>query len=230
MTTVAEDVARAEQAAVLPPGDEERFGGYGVMGLPFRSGHVLAMRRFPASSVGPAYTSIWHRDPDGRWAFWQDIAAEQACPRYFGAAVAETREVVIDLSWPASDTLRLAVPELDFDWSTTVRSTPVTRVFNGVGKVLPERLWKAKPMLAVMGKVAGTALGAGKVSLAGAAPNGQAFIANPLRVWVVSDATATLGEVDFGPIGALDEQAALGEFWLPQRGILAIGRAYFRPA
>jgi DNA-binding transcriptional ArsR family regulator len=27
------------------------------MGLPFVSGRVLALRRFPASSVGPAYTS-----------------------------------------------------------------------------------------------------------------------------------------------------------------------------
>ena len=45
------------------PGQEERFSGYGVMGLPFRSGHVLALRRFPVTSVGPGYTSVWWRDP-----------------------------------------------------------------------------------------------------------------------------------------------------------------------
>lgn len=34
-----------EAAASLPAGSEERFIGYGVMGLPFRSGHVLALHR-----------------------------------------------------------------------------------------------------------------------------------------------------------------------------------------
>ena len=42
----------------LPPGREERFSGYGVMGLPFRSGHVLGLRRFTASSIGSGYSSV----------------------------------------------------------------------------------------------------------------------------------------------------------------------------
>ena len=36
----------------LPNGKEERFNGYGVMGLTFDTGHVLALRRFGSSSVG----------------------------------------------------------------------------------------------------------------------------------------------------------------------------------
>ena len=52
-----------ERHASLAPGTEDRFTGYAVIGLPFRSGHVLSLRRFPASSVGPGYTSVWHRDP-----------------------------------------------------------------------------------------------------------------------------------------------------------------------
>lgn len=43
-------VEHVEAAASLPAGAEERFKGYGVMGQPFRSGDVVAMRRFPASS------------------------------------------------------------------------------------------------------------------------------------------------------------------------------------
>ncbi len=57
-------VERIERGIELPEGVDERFSGYGVMGLPFASGHILALRRFPASSVGPAYTSVWHRDSD----------------------------------------------------------------------------------------------------------------------------------------------------------------------
>ena len=43
----------------------ERFGGHRVIGLPFASGHYLVLRRFAAASIGPAYTSVWWRDPSG---------------------------------------------------------------------------------------------------------------------------------------------------------------------
>ncbi len=57
------------------------------MGLPFASGHVLAMRRFPASSIGLPYTSVWHPDPEGQSAFWQDQHAEQGlCALLLGCA------------------------------------------------------------------------------------------------------------------------------------------------
>src|SRR5829696_7124314 len=36
-----------EQGTELPSGNEERFTGYGVLGVPFTSGDLLAMRRFP---------------------------------------------------------------------------------------------------------------------------------------------------------------------------------------
>ncbi len=48
--------AAIERQAGLPTGAGERFTGYGVMGLPFASGHVLAMRRVsrPHPSAPPA--------------------------------------------------------------------------------------------------------------------------------------------------------------------------------
>jgi hypothetical protein len=49
----------------LPGGRDERFNGYGVMGVPFASGDLLALRRFPNISIGDGYTSLWHRGPDG---------------------------------------------------------------------------------------------------------------------------------------------------------------------
>src|SRR5689334_16071506 len=68
-----EIVQQIEATPVLPGGGGDRFTGYAVMGLPFRSGHVLALRRFPASSIGPGYTSVWHRDPRGDWTFYSTI-------------------------------------------------------------------------------------------------------------------------------------------------------------
>jgi hypothetical protein len=61
------DVAAASIGTPALPGDaEERFAGYGVMGLPFRSGHYLALRHFPATSIGPGFRAVWHRDPQRR--------------------------------------------------------------------------------------------------------------------------------------------------------------------
>jgi hypothetical protein len=133
---------RAEGAAV-PTGEGERFAGYGVMGLPFASGHALAMRRFPASSVGPAYTSVWHRDPSGRWAFWQDQPDASSCPRYFSNAVSETRRVGIELTWPGPAEFRISIPELAFDWTARMSSTPATRLFSAVGGAMPDRAWRS---------------------------------------------------------------------------------------
>ncbi len=59
----------------LSPGRDERFTGYGVMASPFDSGHLLAMRRFPATSVGPGYTSIWYWHADGRWTFYSNASS-----------------------------------------------------------------------------------------------------------------------------------------------------------
>ena len=218
--------AEAEETG-LPSGSGERFAGFGVMGLPFASGHVLAMRRFPASSIGPGYSSVWYRDPDGRWALWQNQQDALSCPRYFSAGVSETRTVGIELSWPADSTFRVDVPDVGLTWTSHLRSTPVTRGLNAIGRVLPDRAWRARPLLAGMGLTAGEALRAGKVAMVGTAPNGQDFIANPLRMWVIDEASAQLGNADFGPVGPLREQVRLGDFWIPQRGVFTIGRVSF---
>jgi len=72
----------AQWNPVLWPGTDERFTGYGVMGLPFRSGHYLAMRHIPASSIGPEYRTVWHYAPGGTWTFITDRRSEHTCARY----------------------------------------------------------------------------------------------------------------------------------------------------
>jgi hypothetical protein len=147
-----------ERHAGLAAGAGERFTGYGVMGLPFASGHVLALRRFPASSIGPAYTSVWHRDPAGRWEFWQDQPDDQACSRHFGSALAGTRRAHIELDWPGESTLQTRIAEADFTWEVTLRASAATRALNAIGTLVPDRAWRAPSVLAVMGPPAGRAL------------------------------------------------------------------------
>lgn len=219
--------ATISEQAGLPAGPGERFSGYGVMGLPFASGHVLAMRRFPASSIGPAYTSVWHREPAGRWVFWQNQRDDQGCARYFSNALGETRTVDIEISWPAGSTLRVVAPEVDLEWTANLATTPATRFLNGVGRAMPDRMWRARAVLKAMAPIAGAALRAGRLGMVGTSPNGQEFVTNPLRVWVIDESSARLGAEEFGPPGPLPDQASLGDFWIPQRGIFAIGRAFF---
>ncbi len=227
MSSPRDQAAQAERRAALPPGHGERFAGYGVMGLTFASGHVLGLRRFTASSIGPAYTSVWHRDPDGRWEFFQDQPDDQACSRYFGAALAGTRRARIGLDWPGPAALRVAIAEAGFSWDLTLQASAASRALNAVGTAVPDRAWRWPALLAVMGPAAGQALRAGRVALAGQAPNGQAFVVSPQRIWLIARSSARLGGADFGPPGPLSEQARLGGFWIPQRGLFALGRAYF---
>lgn len=220
-------LAHEAESAELPAGDGERFAGYGVMGLPFASGHVLAMRRFPASSIGSGYTSVWHRTPSGDWTFFQDQPAEHGCGRYFSAAVSTLTETEIVLEWPRPDELHITIPSVEFDWRLRMAATPRSRVFTMIGSVLPERAWRSPRLLSAVGPIAGGLLGVGRVGLAGRAPNGQSFVANPQLIWFVAESAATLAGTDFGPPGRLATQARLGDFALPQQGLFAVGRAFF---
>jgi hypothetical protein len=218
---------RIERAPELPRGDDERFGGYGVMGMPFASGHVLAMRRFTASSVGAGYTSVWHRDPGRAWTFYADVDPLRACTRYFGDGVRSAVECPIELSWPGPRLLRVGVPAAGLTWEVELASTAATRTLNIMARVMPERLWKNRRVLSMMAAVAGPMLGAGRLGVHGRAPNGQAFVANPMVLWTIARTTATIAGADLGQPGPLAEQARLGDFWIPQRGLFAVGRAFF---
>jgi hypothetical protein len=227
MKSPSVEVAAIERHAGLPSGAGERFTGYGVMGLPFAYGHVLALRRFPASSIGPAYTSVWHRDPSGRWEFWQDQPDDQACSRYFGSALAGTHRAHIELDWTSESILKIAIAEADFSWEVTLVASAATRALNAVGTLVPRRAWRAPSLLEVMGPVAGKALGAGRLAMTGKAPSGHAFVVNPQQIWLIPKSSARLGDQHFGPPGPLGQQARLGDFWIPQRGVFVIGRAFF---
>ena len=220
---------RAERLPLPPWPSRERFAGYGVMGLPFASGHVLGMRRFPASSVGPGYTSVWHRDPAGEWTFYADVEPLQSCNRFFGADVETFQRTPIALEWTGPRTLRIEVAAAGLAWESRFAPTPATRLMNLMGSLMPEALWRSGAVLDAMSAVAGPLLRAGKLRLRGRAPNGQAFIASPRLIWAIPEATAVLAGEELGPVGPVAEQASLGDFMIPQRGLLAFGMAFFEP-
>lgn len=215
----------SERHPQLPPGSEERVAGYGVMGQTFESGHVLGLRRWTASSVGEQFTSIWHREPDGSWHFYESAQPQFACSRWFGHGVQESVVVPIDVSWNGPTQLRVTA-EGRVDWRLTLAASPMTRMMNAMGGGMPIAAWRSTAMLRAMGAMASATLGVGKVSMTGLTANGLPFDANPLRIWRVVDATATINGMDAGPPAPLPQQARLGDFWIPQRGIFAMGRVF----
>ena len=215
----------SERHPHLPPGTEERVSGYGVMGQTFASGHVLGLRRWTASSVGEQFASIWHREPDGRWHFYESAQPEFACSRWFGHGVEESVVIPIEVTWDGPTRLHVSA-DGRVDWSLTLASSPMTRAMTAMGAAMPLAAWRSTSMLKAMGAVASATLGVGKVSMTGLTANGLPFDANPLRIWRVVHTAASINGADVGPPAPLAEQARLGDFWIPQQGIFAMGRVF----
>jgi hypothetical protein len=213
----------------LPAGSDDRARGFGIMGLPFDSGHYLAYRDFGVSSFSPAYRSVWHRDPDGRWTFYATTPADQSCSRYFSSATTVPAvQCDITAAWTGPWSLTIGMPGL-LQWTVDIDSIPITRAFTRVGGALPEWAWASTTVLAGLGRVAGPLLGAGQMRLAGSAPNGQGFRVAPRKIWAVRDSRAVFDGSDLGAIAPLATQARLADFRLPQRGLCVIGTARFAP-
>jgi hypothetical protein len=227
-------VEAIERDAKIPKGNEERFSGYGVVGLPFKSGHVLCLRRWPASSLGQPYTSVWHRNPEGCWIFIQDASPQLACTRYFGSAVSQYLNGEIIISWLGPWDFSVEVAgDYEVHWQVSLGNTLTTQLSNALGGLIPDFLWRRQGFLKSLEYLGGLFMGSGRVRLAGRMPNGQRFISSPRYSWDVTSTRASVRNQDLGEMGPLDEQARLGDFWIPQQGRFFIGQAFletFDPA
>lgn len=226
MSTTARDASmRTEAAEARTEGPNERFTGYGVMGLPFASGHLLAFRRFPSTPFGRGYRSVWHRDPGGTWTFHVDAPAAESCPRYFDAAISRSVRSDIAITWHGPDRLTVEVAGV-LVWRLELRASTPTALMTAMAGAMPEPVWESTAALAAMGRMAGAMLGAGRIRLAGRVPNGQWFKAGPRQVWSVGG-SAVMHGVDLGEPAPLATQVRLGDFLLPQRGLFMVGSTSF---
>lgn len=212
---------------VIPPGAGDRFSGYGVMGLPFDSGQILALRRFPASSLGTGYSSVWHRDAEGRWTFWSDHLPESSCARYFGCSISHAVIAPISVRWIGPRSFRVRVGGGVVDWTVTLAATPASLLLQALRLALPEHYWRRPHLLRRLSRLAGPLFNAGELRLTGRSSNGQYFMAMPERVWMVSASVATVHSTPLGSPRPLPEQAFLGDFAIPQRGLFMVGSAEF---
>jgi hypothetical protein len=123
--------------------------------------------------------------------------------------------------------LSVRVPERGIQWGMRMSSDVLTRTLSWVVSALPEKFWIWSNLLSPAGRLAGRSLEAGTLSLTGRAPNGQRFVVVPRGVFRIEAAAAVVGDQDLGSVGPLDQQARLGDFWIPNRGIFATGSAGF---
>lgn len=227
MASPREVAESAEISPTLPPGADERISGYGVMGLSFASGDYLALRCMTAASFGPGYRAVWHRNPEGEWRVYSTAPPELSCERYISTACTEESvRTAIAVEWLDDSTLTCRIGD-ELDWTIALKRTAVTRMMSRMGRLMPHWMWTSRLVLGAMGRLAGPMLGVGKVRLSGVMPNGQGFTAAPVQIWAIDDSRATLRGRDLGAPRSQREQARMGGFWLPQRGIFMRGFGHF---
>jgi hypothetical protein len=163
----------------LPGGTEERFAGYGVMRLPFRSGHYLALRHFPASSIGPGLQGRVAPRPTpevdvlrGRAGRGQLRTVLRGHRSWRCRARADRRHL------GRSRSLRVTVADV-LTWEVHQAATAATRLLSSASRLLPDRSWDSDRVLGAMGRVAGLLLRAGRVRLQGTVPQRPALPGRP---------------------------------------------------
>lgn len=229
--TPSQIVTAYERGATVPEGPGDRYAGYGVLGVAFASGDILALRRFPVASTGCGYTAVWHRRPDGAWVFHTDASCDQGCTSHFAPALERVQLGPIRLEW--EDGWRLTVyvdGGREIVWSLRLGSTWRTRAATALAAVVPERYWVDPLTLDGIALLTRGLVGTGPIRLTGHLPSGARFYSNPRRVWEVETSRASIRGTDLGAMTLLPGRASLGEFLIPRRPLLASGPLFIEPA
>jgi len=215
----------APRRGQFPWSDHEYVRGWGVFGLPFDTGHVLALRVFPDNDFAP-YRTVWHRTPDGSWSIFVDAPRlDIACPRYYGPACRETASAHIDIEWVGPMSLHVVMTSPRLDWTVEASEPPLLRVLNRISPHLPLWTWKPDWLVHARELMAKSALGMGAIRLRGLMPSGHFGTLMPERMYFIESSHATFEGVSLGQPRHLDHPPLIGGVTLPARGVLAVGQA-----
>jgi hypothetical protein len=205
--------------------DHEYVKGWGVFGLPFDSGHVLALRVFPENDFSP-YKTVWHRDPEGHWSIHVDgPRLDTACPRYYGPACTHVGHARIDIDWTGPTSLRVTMDTPALEWTIEARETTLLRVLNAASPRLPLWTWRSAGLVHARELLARRLLGLGGIRMSGTMPSGHVGILMPARMYLIDESTAVLDGKDLGHAARVSPNPRIGDVALPARGVLAMGGA-----
>jgi hypothetical protein len=209
----------------FPWPDHEYVRGWGVFGLPFDSGHYLALRVFPENDFAP-YRSVWHRDAGGTWSIFVDAPRlDIACPRYYGPAAAVNVRAGIELRWTGPMSLRVRIDAPALDWTVEATESPLLRLLNLISPRLPLWTWKRDSLLRARELMARRLLGVGPIRFKGRLPSGHVGTLMPQRMYFIESSSATLEGEDLGRPAHAAGPIDIGGVPVPCRGILAVGQA-----
>jgi hypothetical protein len=210
-------------------GDErvERHAGFTLPALSFESGHILGVLRATASSIGPPYLTVWHRDPNYRWTLHTNVAPPRSFLRYFDASMHDVRSDEIAIAWRGPNDLAVTLRRARISLALRLGATALTRVLGIASRSAPRRMWQRERERALIGPAAGTLLGAGPIMLSGMTRSGHRYLIQPRRVWRVRAAACVIDGRDAGGITWPGEQQMLGEILLPARALFVAGVVSF---
>jgi hypothetical protein len=197
--------------------------GWGVFGLPFDSGHYLALRVFPENDFAP-YCTVWHRDPTGSWSIYVDAPRlDIACPRYYGPACKVSTHAHITPRWTGPMSLEVTMDAPALEWRVEATQTRALELMNWISPRLPLSSWKPAWLLRVREFMAQRLLGMGPIRLRGPMPSGHIGTLMPQRMYFIESSSATLDGEDLGRPVHSAEAFDIGGVTVPSRGVLAVG-------
>jgi hypothetical protein len=198
-----------------------RLHGYGLLSLALESGDVVMFRRVMASSMGPPFTTLWHRDPAGEWRFHVNVAPARSCLRFLGAAPDRIRTDDISVVWKSPHQLALYLRRARLHLALRLEASTAMRALGAAAALVPGTLWQAGGVLRFAGRAAGAALGAGSLGLSGYTPTGHAYRVRPRKLWGVAAAAAVLDGRDLGALQERVTSSGPAGLVLPRRPLFA---------
>lgn len=230
--TLANELQQIEPRVGASPWPDYEYGrGYGVMAMPTSEGHVLALRVFPENDFAP-YVTVWHRAPEHdswNWSIFVDGPRfDTACPRYYGPATRQVQHARIALEWTSPMELRVAMEDPRLEWTMSLAETPLLKAMNAVCAPLPLWTWKPAGLLRARELMAKQLLGMGDIRLSGIMPSGHFGVLMPQRIFFIAASRAVLDGRDLGEPARVARNPEIGEFPLPARPTLAVGRYQMR--
>ncbi len=211
-----------------PWAGHEYVRGYAVMVLPFASGHLLALRAWPQSSLGP-YASVWHRPPEGGWSMYSDgPSLETTCPRYWGPVTEDATLASLDVTWTGPNDLRVDVDEPRLVWTLSLSAPPLLRTVNAVNASLPRWTWKLGPLLRLREWLAMRFLDVGDIRFSFTMPSGHDAVIMPEEEYTIRESEAVLDGRSLGEPTRLEENPTIGDVPLPTRPSFVFGQAHMR--
>lgn len=205
----------------------EHVRGYGIYALPFKSGHVLALRVFPENDFAP-YSTIWHRTPDGHWSIYVDGPRhDTACPRYYSDATDHVQSANISITWVGPMELQVEMDDPKLELTVQMDAPRPAKFLNAIGARIPTSLWRVPGMASLFAHIADAVFDIGDVTLIGTAPNGQHAMLLPRQMYPIDAAVGILDGENLGEPTTSETNPTMGDVAFPARPMLAVGEAYF---